>query len=372
MQSQSYRTSNIIVDKSTMLPLGSVNVFNESDNSATNEDGLFSFVSDNNEINFNLLGYIPIKTTFEGIKKQDTIFMQAKIFELKEVLVTNLEPYMKKVFDKMGSNFISNYTSNFFLRNVLKNDNAIVKLQDVYGKRNKNNSEKNKTKIEILNMRKVSLFEKKSHIDLKFPDFNEYFNSPFPAIDKVTFKEVDCNDADHKKILFEAKEKDGWGQTSKGYFIINRNDYAIVEFYIAMLDNPEVVPYKKFLISGTQYRTKEYNRLCQFKKNAALNKYYLSNSKLDSEVEVLSDKKTEKTFYFKLVMDYFVTNSPTSEDINSNFPADKDLFKAKFSYAEDFWMSQNQLPLTNELKDFLKRVSENKEKKKEFEIIGNF
>jgi hypothetical protein len=102
MQSQTLRTSNIIVDISTKLPLGNVNIFNESDNSATNEDGLFSFVSGSNEINFNLLGYIPIKTTFEEIKKQDTIFMQAKTFELKEVIVSNLEPFMKKVYDKMG------------------------------------------------------------------------------------------------------------------------------------------------------------------------------------------------------------------------------------------------------------------------------
>lgn len=371
-QSQNYRTNNIIVDKSTKLPLGSVDVFNGSDNSTTNEEGSFSFVSDNNEINFNLLGYTPIRTTFEEIKKQDTIFMQAKMVELKEVLVTNLEPYMKKVFDKMQTNFISNYTSNFFLRNVLKNDDTIVKLQDVYGRRNRNNSLKNKTEIEILNMRKVSLFEKKSRADLKFPDFNEYFSPPFPAIEKVTFKEVVSNDVDYKRISFEANEKDGWGQTCSGYFIINRNDYAIVEFGITMLDNPEAVPYKKILISGTKYRTRKYNRLMQYKKSVALNKYYLSNSKLESEVEVLLDNQIEKTFYFKLAMDYFTTNSPTNENINSNFPADKDLFKAKFSYSEDFWMNQNQLPLTNELKHFLKRVSANKEKKKEFEVIGNF
>jgi hypothetical protein len=272
----------------------------------------------------------------------------------------------------MNSNFILNYTSNFFLRNVLKTDNTIAKLQDVYGKRNKNSTKKDKTKIEILNMRKVSLFDKKNSVDLKFPDFNEFFTPPFPVIDKSTFKEVDCNDVDYKKISFEANEKDSWGQTSKGYFIINRNDYAIVEFGITMLDNPEAVPYKKVLISGTEYRTKKYSRLMQFKKSAVLNKYYLSNSKLDSEVEVLDDKQIEKTFYFKLAMDYFTTNSPTNENINSNFPADKDLFKAKFSYSENFWNNQNQLPLTDELKKFLKRVTENKEKKKEFEVIGNF
>lgn len=372
VQSQSLRTSNIIVDKSTKLPLGNVNIFNDSDNSATNEDGLFSFVSNNNEINFNLLGYVPIKTTFEEIKKQDTIFMESKVFELKEVVVGNLEPFMKKVYDKMGENSIPNYTSNFFLRNVLKIDNTIVKLQDFYGKRNKNNTDKKSTKIEILNMRKISLFEKKYRVELKFPDFNELFTTTVPLRDKCTFKEVVYNDSNYKKVEFEANEKDGWGQIMKGYFIINRNDYAIIELKIAMMDNPEVVPYRKVMLSGIQNRTIKYNRLMQFNKSESFNKYYLSNDRLEAELEVLGDKKIEKTFYYKLVMNYFSTNSPTTESINSNFPEDKDIFKAKFPYSENFWNNQNQLPLTNELKDFLKRVSENKEKKKEFEVIGNF
>lgn len=372
VQSQSLRTGNIIVDKSTKLPLGNVNIFNDSDNSATNEDGLFSFVSNNNEINFNLLGYVPIKTTFEEIKKQDTIFMESKVFELKEVVVGNLEPFMKKVYDKMGENSIPNYISNFFLRNVLKIDNTIVKLQDLYGKRNKNNTDKKSTKIEILNMRKISLFEKKYRVELKFPDFNELFTTTVPLRDKCTFKEVVYNDNNYKKIEFEANEKDGWGQTMKGYFIINRNDYAIIELKIAMMDNPEVVPYRKVMLSGIQNRTIKYNRLMQFNKSESFNKYYLSNARLEAELEVLGDKKIEKTFYYKLVMNYFSTNSPTTESINSNFPEDKDIFKAKFPYSENFWNNQNQLPLTNELKDFLNRVSENKEKKKEFEVIGNF
>jgi hypothetical protein len=372
VQSQSLRTSNIIVDKSTKLPLGNVNIFNDSDNSATNEDGLFSFVSNNNEINFNLLGYVPIKTTFKEIKKQDTIFMESKVFELKEVVVGNLEPFMKKVYDKMGENSIPNYISNFFLRNVLKIDNTIVKLQDLYGKRNKNNTDKKSTKIEILNMRKISLFEKKYRVELKFPDFNELFTTTVPLRDKCTFKEVVYNDSNYKKVEFEANEKDGWGQIMKGYFIINRNDYAIIELKIAMMDNPEVVPYRKVMLSGIQNRTIKYNRLMQFNKSESFNKYYLSNARLEAELEVLGDKKIEKTFYYKLVMNYFSTNSPTTESINSNFPEDKDIFKAKFPYSENFWNNQNQLPLTYELKDFLKRVSENKEKKKEFEVIGNF
>ena len=110
----------------------------------------------------------------------------------------------------------------------------------------------------------------------------------------------------------------------------------------------------------------------RFKKNSALNKYYLNLSKLTAQVEVVADKKSEETFSYHLTMDYFTTNTITNEKVEPNFAVDKDVFKAKFPYSADFCDNQKQLPLTNELKVFLKRVSENKDKKKEFEIIGNF
>lgn len=370
--SQSFKINKTIADKTTKLPLENVSISNDKDNSTTNKEGVFVFVSAKNEINFNLLGYNPMKTTFERIEKKDTIFMEAKVLELQEVVITNVEPFIKKVYDKMADNYIKNYTSNFFLRNVLKKDNDIIVLQDIHGKRDKNVSQKNPLEIEVSNMRKTGFFEKKYLIDFKFPDFNEFFGVPFPFMDKTNFTEVAYNDIDYRKILFEVKEKDLREQIHKGYFIINRKDYAIVEFFATGYDNPEAGPYQKIFLLGTQYRTMKYDKLVSFSKNHALNKYYLSNSKLDVQVEVLADKRVEKTFYFNLKMDYFTTNAISNDNVASNFAVDKDIFKAKFPYSADFWNNQNQLPLTNELKEFLKRVSENKDKKKEFEIIGNF
>jgi hypothetical protein len=370
--SQNFKINKTIADKITKLPLENVSIFNDKDNSTTNQEGLFVFVSSKNEINFNLLGYNSIKTTFEEIEKQDTIYMEAKAFVLKEVVITNLEPFIKKVYDKMADNYISNYTSNFFLRNVLKKDNSIVVLQDIHAKRGKNASPKNASEIEVLNMRKTSFFEKKDRVDFAFPDFKEFLSGLFPALGQNIFVEEEYNDVDYRKILFEAEGKNVKGQISSGYFIINRKDYAVVEFFLASYDNPEVVPYQKFKLSSTQYRTTKYERLVRYAKNSVLNKYYLNLSRLDAQVEVLADKKSEKTFYFNLTMDYFITNSITNEKVESNFAVDKDVFKAKFPYSADFWNNQNQLPLTKELKDFLKRVSENKDKKKQFEIIGNF
>ena len=370
--SQNFKISKMIADKTTKLPLENVSIYNDKDNSTTNQEGLFVFVSGQNEINFNLLGYKSLKTTFERTEKQDTIFMEAKAFELKEVVVTNLEPFIKKVYDKMAGNYIPNYTSNFFLRNVLKKDNSIVVLQDIHAKRGKNAAPKNQSEIEVLNMRKTSFFQKKNQIDFVFPDFTEFFGGFYPALNQHIFTEEHYNDADYRKILFEAKEKNILGQISKGYFIINRNDYAIVEFFVSMYDNPQELPFKKFTLSSTQYRTTRYEKLIRYNKSSTLNKYYLSLSKLNAQVEVLADKKREEAFNYNLTMDYFTTNSITNEKVESNFAVDKDVFKAKFPYSADFWYNQNQLPLTNELKDFLKRVSENKDKKKEFEIIGNF
>lgn len=369
---QNFKTSKNIVDKTTKLPLENVAIYNDKDNSTTNQEGFFVFISEKNEINFNLLGYNSLKTTFEALEKQDTIFMEAKAFELKEVVITNVEPFIKKVYNKMEENYSSNYTSNFFLRNVLKKDNSIVVLQDIHAKRAKNTNPKNPDEIQVLNMRKTSFFEKKDQIDFRFPDLNEFFRGLFPALDKNIFTEEDYNDLDFRKILFESKEKNVEGQIIKGYFVINRNDYAVVEFFTTMRDNPEVVPYKKITFSSVQYRTTKYERLMKFSKNSTLNKYYLQLSKLMANVEVVPGTKSGSTFYFNLAMDYFTTSSFTNEKVEPNFATDKDVFKAKFPYSADFWNNQNQLPLTTELKDFLKRVSENKDKKKEFEIIGNF
>lgn len=369
--SQSLKVAKIIIDKTTKLPIENVSIFNNKDNSSSNSDGLFVFVSNKDEINFNLLGYNPIKTTFEEIEKKDTLFMEAKSFELKEVVITNLEPFMKIVYDKMQENILSSYTSNFFLRNVLKNNDSIFKLQDIYGKKAKLSNQKKDTEIEVLNMRKSGLLEKKIP-DLKFPDFNEFLNPPIPVQDKCTFIEEEYIDNDYRKISFEAKEKDDWGQTAKGYFIICRKDFAMVEYFISMYDAPEEGLFYKLLLYGTQYRTTKYERLVKLLKDATTGKYYFNQSKLNVQLEVLADKRIKKTFYYNLTMDYFSTNNPTNEKINSNFPIDKDIFKAKFPYSANFWNNQNQLPLTNELNFFLKKVSENKDKKKEFEIIGNF
>ena len=158
----------------------------------------------------------------------------------------------------------------------------------------------------------------------------------------------------------------------KGYFIINKNDYAIVQHFISLYDQPDLIPYIKFTLSSTQYKTTSYERFTIYGKDEILNKYYLKSSKLNTQLKVLRNKKDIKPVYVDFAMDYFITNTITNDKVESNFPVDRDIFKAKFPYLANFWDNQNQLPLTTDLRVFLKKVSLNKDKKKEFEIIGNF
>ncbi len=90
----------------------------------------------------------------------------------------------------------------------------------------------------------------------------------------------------------------------------------------------------------------------------------MSNSKLEAQVEGYLKAKTEKPLYYDFTTNYFITNQITTEKIKSNFPTDKDIYKAKFSYSKDFWDNQNQLPLTNELEVFLNSVSDKNTKLK--------
>lgn len=376
---QKLQTKKVVADKLTKLPLEKVNIYNEIDNSLTNEEGLFSFVSDIDEMNFSLIGYESLKLNFEQIRNLDTIFLQNKMIELDEVVVGNEMAIMKKVYANMRENYIfETYNENFFLRCVLKRNNELSRLQDIYGKVSRKGIFKTKTQpdnkceVEILNMRKVGFNEKTDHVYFEFESFEKLFD--LNALVYIKSDDFDLTQekdvaGDFFKISFIKKSADVMNQKLSGYFIINKQDYAIVETYFNLFDNIDQMPYNKD--SKVKYRTTSFKIRSNYKKNSITNKYYLNNAKSDVIVELLGNEKREKAIYdFSTI--FFVTNSFIADKAKSNLSMNKDIFKVKYPYSEQFWKSQNQLPLTNDLSEFLKRVSENKDNKKEFEIVGNF
>ena len=108
-----------------------------------------------------------------------------------------------------------------------------------------------------------------------------------------------------------------------------------------------------------------------FQQDKKTSKYYISNAKLNTVTEVVNETTNQKDIY-EVEYNLLTTESFIKDKIKPNFSLDKDLFKAEFPYSEDFWKNQNQLLLTNELKEFLIKVSENKSKGSEYKIIGNF
>lgn len=376
---QKMQTQKVVADKQTKLPLDKVNVYNQRDNSLTNEEGVFSFVSDIDELNFSLIGYENLKVNFEDLKKVDTLFLQGKIIELDEVVVGQEQAILKKAYAKMKENYIlAPYNENFFLRCVLKRNDEIARLQDIYGKVSRksifktNTQPDNKCEVEILNMRKVGISDKQDFIYFKFQSFEKLFDLNaliFIAVEDFDLTQEKNIAPDYLKISFVNKEANSIKQKISGYFIINKSDYAIVETYFDFYDDPDKVPFQKD--GKVEYRTTRFKRTANYKKNTNVNKYYLSNANADVRVEILENDKVKKAAY-DYSTHFFVTNSFIAEKAKSNLSMDKDIFKVKYPYSEQFWKSQNQLPLTTDLNQFLKRVSENKDNKKEFDIVGNF
>ena len=376
---QKIQTKKVVADKETKLPLDKVNIYNQKDNSLTNEEGAFSFVSDVDELNFSLIGYENLKVSFEEIKKADTIFLQSKMIELDEVVVGNEQAIMKKVYAKMKDNYILEpYNENFFLRCILKRNDEIARLQDIYGKVSRKSIFKTKTQpdnkceVEILNMRKVGISDKEDFVYFKFQSFEKLFdlNALISlALDDFELTQEKNIAADYLKISFVKKETNQMGQKTSGYFIINKSDYAIVETYFDFYDDPDKVPFQKD--GKVEYRTTRFKRTSNYKKNGTVNKYYLSNANSDVRVDLLENDKVKKAYYDYSTR-FFVTNSIIADKAISNLSMDKDIFKVKYPYSEQFWKNQNQLPLTNDLSNFFKKVSENKDNKKEFDIVGNF
>ncbi|MFD1603939.1 hypothetical protein ACFSJW_09495 [Flavobacterium artemisiae] len=376
---QKVNITKIVADEIVKTPLEKVIVFNEKDISLTNTEGVFSFVSDIEILNFALIGYEDLKLSFDEIKKKDTIFLKRKMIELDEVIIGNELSILKKAFSNLKENYSTNpYNENFFLRCVLKRNDEISRLQDIYGKVSRKSFFKTKTQpdnkceVEILNMRKIGITEKSDLVYFKFQSFENLFdlNSLIQInVDEYELQQEKDIASDYWKISFVQKEINSRKQKIKGHFIIKKTDYAFVQTCFDFYDNPEEVPYSKD--GKVMYRTTSFRRISNYKRDDAFNKYYLSNANSVVRVEILESEKNPKAYY-DFTSDYFVTNSFISSKTASNLSMDKDIFKVKFAYSDQFWANQNQLPLTNNLKEFLSRVSANKERKKEYDVIGNF
>ena len=376
---QVYKTSKIIVDKQTKKPLEFVNINNDFDNTISNVDGSFLFLSKKNVINISSLGYKSIATTFDFINTIDTLFLEHNPIELNEIVVTNTTSLLNDVYRNISYNYpMKPYNEIFFLRCLLKKNGEICRLQDVFGSIERNTLFVNQTikedeyKAEISNMRKVEIADKNKIEYVEFPSFKNLFRwyaAIFTIPSDYNFTKVQSNDQEYFKIEYTKNDKNTNNVTRNGYYIINKKDKSIKEVSFKLTGETNKIPY--IAKNPLKWKTIESELLVNFIKNPTENKYYIGNAKLRTVTEIINESNDQKDI-FEATYELITIESFTDNKIKPNFSVDRDLFKAKFPYSEDFWNNQNQLPLTNELKTFLRRIAENKSNKSVYKIIGNF
>ena len=363
----------VIVDSANKTPLEFVGIYNSINHTITNEDGRFQFSSNTDSIIVYRVGYDKLTTTFQKVK--DTIYLNKSVLKLNEVTVTNEKTLWQKVGDSIRSNYpIYPYKEKFLLRGVLRYNGEITRIQDLQGKLERRtllytkeiDPDKKDFKVELTNMRKVGLVKDENDVYFIFESFNSLFMNLIPLNatgDDFDLTESSFDNGKKISINFQSKPeiKD---EDHSGHYIINTEDYAMERFKMTakLYDKP----FKK---GGKhiRFRTVSYEKEISLSKSSNTNKYYIASARYDVKVELTDEENSFSSFYD---VSFILTTSDNEGDfeIKKNVSTSKDLFKINYPYDQRYWYAQNQLLLTDEMLDFIKKVQD---PNSEFKIKSN-
>jgi hypothetical protein len=374
--SQNFKTNNIVVDFETLKPISNVNIYNDYDNTISNENGLFVFNSNLNSVIIYHLGYDKLITDFNTLNKNDTIYLKPIIYEIEEVVISDKRQLINKVYENIFTNYpFFSFSEENFIRCILRKNGKIIKFQDIVVniKRNSLFTNKNIKELDydfqISNLRKAGIIPKlKSEEDFKFLSVEElynWFSAIFTTTNYYSYTENSMVEDKKIKINFAKNDKLNQNKSLEGYYIVNLEDFSLSEvFYNTVFDNQTLIPFNQE--KNVKWRTIGNEIFINYKKNIKNNKYYINNGTLKNIVEVINED--EKSIYEAT---YQIVNTKNIENkkVRSNFSSTKDLFKANVSFNKLFWEEQNQLLLDNELTNFLKNL---KNYKSDYEIYSNF
>ncbi|WP_350287944.1 carboxypeptidase-like regulatory domain-containing protein [uncultured Croceitalea sp.] len=364
----------VVLDAQNKKPIEFVDVYNNNDNTITNENGKFFLLSSNDSISFSKLGYETLKTTFNQVG--DTVLLNQKTFELTEVVLTNEERLFDKVRKAVPTNYPSEeYKEQFFIRSLLRYNGDVTRIQDIQGKLKRRTLlyhgdmelEKKDFIFEVQNMRKVGIK------DVTQDETDIYFiaRSLRQLLMETVQLSIVMENFEIEEKLFDNQEKvriqftyngDNEKLNTKGYYIINLNDNAILEYYELSQHSLDFRQKKDI-----KYRTTHYEKNVLFDKDTETGKYVMKNAKIKSVVEIKNHEETFHTFFESedILKSYgHFANFKVRKNANEN----KDVFKLKFPYNEAFWNTQNQLLLTDEMQLFIAKVGA---KESEFTVKSN-
>ena len=364
--------SKYLVDKDTKAPLQSATIHNANDYTITNADGYFVFYSANDSITIKMLGYETLRTTFKALSRtKDTLYLIPKPFQLDEVTLSN-KNIIQEAYNHATTNYpMEPFVEDFFLRCVLKRNGELVKIEDFSGRIKRDKllgAEKNFT-FQLLNMRKFGIEKKGVRADdFELPSLNDLFqwwsNILFLDLKEYRFSFLKVIDETHHQVSHTPKNEEDY-KKGIGHFIISTDDYAVKERIYKI--NPKVVdkiPYtKKFF---TKYRTTDFYLKEKCEKDVAKSKYFIANGLYTEKIEGYNN--SERIVYdvsFELIVTHPFSDLST---FKANVNGKKELFKLEMPYNKEFWETQNQLPFTNEMRDFINKPHNTKE----YRVISNF
>ena len=364
--------SKYLADKETKAPLKSATIHNANDYTVTNDDGHFVFYSTNDSITIKMLGYETLKTTFKALSRtKDTLYLTPKPFQLDEVTLSN-KNILQEAYNHATINYpMEPFVEDFFLRCILKRNGEFVKIEDLSGriKRDKLLGAKKNFTFQLLNMRKFGIEKKGVRADdFNIPSLNDVFqwwsNILFLDSKEYRFSFHKVIDETHQQVSHTPKNEEDYIK-GIGHFIISTDDYAVKERIYKI--NPKVVdkiPYtKKFF---TKYRTTDFYLREKCEKDVAKSKYFIANGLYTEKIEGYNnDERIVYDVSFELIVTHPFSDLST---FKANVNGKKELFKLEVPYNKEFWETQNQLPLTNEMRDFINKPHN----PKEYRVISNF
>ena len=364
--------SKYLVDKDTKAPLQSATIHNANDYTITNADGYFVFYSTNDSITIKMLGYETLKTTFKALSHtKDTLYLTPKPFQLDEVTLSN-KNIIQEAYNHASTNYpMKPFVEDFFLRCILKRNGELVKIEDFSGriKRDKLFAAEKNYAFQLFNMRKFGIEKKGLRTDdFELPSLNGIFDwySNYFFLDpkEYRFSFLKVIDETHQQVSHTSKNEEDY-KKGIGHFIISTDDYAIKErIYKTNPKTIHKIPYTKKPF--TKYRTIDYYCKDKLEKDAEKGKYFIANAIVNVKVEgYVGDERIVYDVSFELIVTHPFSDLNT---FKANVNGKKELFKLKVPYNKEFWETQNQLPLTNEMRDFINKPHN----PKEYRVISNF
>lgn len=362
----------LILDYETREPLEFVTVFNSKDHTISNSDGQFEFTSSKDSLIFFQVGYDKLTTTFNQLK--DTVLLNKSVLALNEVTVTNRKSIWEKFKDSARSNYrFEPYKERFFLRCILRRNDTIVRLQDMVGKLKRKTliypesleEGKKDYEVELTNMRKVGIDTDENDIYFIFPSFHDTFKE-FVRLNATgegfELEEFQFDQGAKTRLNFKAVDAKGvW--KNEGHYIIDNADNAILSFERSMTSKGASFQKNNWL----RYRTLRDNRKMFFEKDLVTKDYYLKSAKQYAIVEAMDKKKSFRNVF---TIEILLTTHDNfgAFPVKSNINEHKDMFKLKHPYNPEYWNSQNQLLLTDEMRAFINRMGQ---EDNEFKIKSN-